>query len=94
MHLLPERPIVWKLVGGWATAQARRTTHGRVHAFTAGGRFTSAWWSLNPGGWRRWSQAERRRPLMRFEGGWDGKGDLGGGTVPITELKRASLQKG
>ena len=58
MHLLPERPIEWKVVGGWTAAQAHRTTHDRVHAFT-GGWFTSAWWILNPGGWRRWPQAER-----------------------------------
>ena len=35
----------------------------RVHACT-GGWFTSAWWNLNPGGWRRWPQAERCHPLM------------------------------
>ena len=65
MNLLPERLIEWEVVvvGGWATAQARMTTHGRVHACT-GGRFTSAWWNLNnPGGWRRWPQAERAAAL-------------------------------
>ena len=34
MHLLSERLIEWEVVGGWVAAQARRTTHGCVHACT------------------------------------------------------------
>ena len=67
MHLLPERLIEWKVVGGWATVQARRTTHGRFMRFT-GGRFTSAWWNSNPGGWRAaLATGQRCRPLMGCE---------------------------
>ena len=63
MHLLPERLIEWVVVGGWAAAQARRTTHGCVHACT-GGWFTSAWWNLNPGGWQWWRNARMVGPAM------------------------------